>query len=90
MACAVIQPAISELDSKETRDSGLEVKKAGLSRYYSRLQHQWASRLVSGSLFEPTQLEIDRRDRADRLIDRLSALKRERNYFRISAPSASY
>jgi len=79
MACAaLVQPLFEGSAARGATASDLSVKTAGFSGFYSKVQHRWAARLVSGSLFEPTQLELDRRDRAERLLCRLHTLRSER------------
>jgi hypothetical protein len=78
MACAIVQPILEEPAESGAFESGLGVKTAGFSRFYTKLQHRWATRVVAGTLFEPTQLEIDRRERAERLAGRLLSLHNAR------------
>jgi hypothetical protein len=48
-----------------------------IAGFYSGIRQRWASRLLAGSLFEPTAPELDRRDRRERLFGIVTKLRLE-------------
>ena len=98
MACAVYQPLFEKFRTRNHAELELcpkpvarkqVVVRARATDFYNTIQHRWATRLINCSLFEPTPVENDRRDRSARLTERLINLRQESERRLFGNPSNS-
>jgi len=86
MACAGYQPLFEKFRTRTHGELELCGKAASADRivvraratdFFTGIEHRWAASLLACSLFEPTPVEVDRRDRSARLTERLINLRLE-------------